>query len=58
MNDLKNTINKYLDFCQYQKCLDKKTLKAYKIDLKQFFDSILKLSIILDTFYLMLYNKT
>ncbi len=40
MNNLEDTINKYLEFCQYQKCLDKKTLKAYKIDLKQFFDSI------------------
>lgn len=36
MNDLQTTINNYLEFCQFQKCLDKKTIKAYKIDLKQF----------------------
>lgn len=33
---LQPTINTYLDFCQYQKRLDAKTLKAYRIDLKQF----------------------
>lgn len=36
MNNLALTINNYLDFCQYQKRLDPKTLKAYRIDLKQF----------------------
>lgn len=36
MNNLQTLINNYLDFCQYQKCLDKKTLKAYSIDLNQF----------------------
>lgn len=35
-NYLQTTINTYLDFCQYQKRLDAKTLKAYRIDLKQF----------------------
>lgn len=36
MNSLQTTIENYLSFCQYQKRLDKKTIKAYKIDLKQF----------------------
>ena len=32
---LQNTITNYLDYCQYQKRLDAKTLKAYRIDLNQ-----------------------
>lgn len=36
MNNLQNIINMYLDFCQFQKRLDNKTLKAYRIDLKQY----------------------
>lgn len=32
--------NHYLDFCKYQKNLNEKTLKAYKIDLRQFFNYI------------------
>ncbi len=36
MNNLETIITDYLDFCQYQKRLDAKTLKAYKTDLKQF----------------------
>lgn len=36
MNNLQTSIQNYLDFCQYQKRLDAKTLKAYRIDLKQF----------------------
>ena len=36
MNNLQNIINTYLDFCQFQKRLDAKTLKAYRIDLKQY----------------------
>lgn len=40
-----NTITKdYFDFCQYQKCLDSKTLKAYRIDLRQFAEFISTLS--------------
>lgn len=30
-------INQYLDACKYQKNLDKKTIKAYRIDLVQFY---------------------
>ena len=40
MNNLQTTIKNYLDFCQYQKRLDKKTLKAYRIDLRQFTEQI------------------
>lgn len=36
MNNLQTHINNYLDYCRYQKRLDAKTLKAYRIDLKQF----------------------
>ena len=36
MNTLQNTIEDYLNHCQFQKRLDTKTLKAYSIDLKQF----------------------
>lgn len=34
-------INHYLDICEYQKKLDNKTIKAYRIDLKQFHDYLL-----------------
>ena len=36
MENLQTIINYYLDFCQYQKRLDAKTMKAYRIDLRQF----------------------
>ena len=32
-------LNKYLEICQFQKRLDLKTIKAYRIDLTQFFDN-------------------
>lgn len=41
MNNLQNQINNYLNYCQEQKRLDSKTLKAYQIDLKQFYSDIL-----------------
>lgn len=40
MNDLKPIIENYLNYCNSQKRLDQKTLKAYRIDLKQFSNSI------------------
>lgn len=40
MNNLQSEIQNYLNYCQYQKRLDKKTLKAYRIDLRQFHTSI------------------
>lgn len=36
MNDLTTHIKNYLEYCQCQKRLDKKTIKAYRIDLEQF----------------------
>lgn len=36
MRNLETLIKEYLEFCQYQKRLDKKTLKSYRIDLAQF----------------------
>lgn len=36
MNNLQTLLEKYLTFCQTQKRLDTKTLKAYRIDLNQF----------------------
>lgn len=36
MNNMKDCIKNYLEYCQQQKCLDPKTLKAYRIDLHQF----------------------
>ena len=40
MNTLQTQIDDYLKYCQIQKRLDSKTLKAYKIDLAQFIDGI------------------
>lgn len=36
MDTMKTSIKNYLEYCDKQKCLDEKTLKAYKIDLNQF----------------------
>ncbi|OEF96843.1 tyrosine-type recombinase/integrase [Desulfuribacillus alkaliarsenatis] len=36
MENLKELINSYLGYCQYQKKLSPKTIKAYTIDLQQF----------------------
>lgn len=36
MHNLQEHINTYLEYCDTQKCLDEKTLKAYRIDLRQF----------------------
>lgn len=38
MLTLQTHIKNYLDYCATQKCLDTKTLKAYRIDLRQFFE--------------------
>lgn len=42
MNPLKTTINDYLNYCRYQKRLDSKILKAYRIDLNQFATCLLE----------------
>lgn len=36
---LQETVNGYLEYCKYRKELDEKTLKAYRIDLNQYFES-------------------
>ena len=40
MDNLKTLIENYLENCTTQKCLDEKTLKAYRIDLRQFSEQI------------------
>ena len=37
MNNLQTHITNYLEHCRHQKRLDSKTLKAYRIDLQQFY---------------------
>lgn len=36
MDTVETCIRNYLEYCHSQKCLDEKTLKAYRIDLRQF----------------------
>ena len=36
MNTLNKYIQEYIEYCQYRKRLDSKTLKAYRIDLNQY----------------------
>ena len=36
MSNLQTNIQKYLEYCEHQKRLDVKTLKSYRIDLRQF----------------------
>jgi len=48
MNTLNNYITEYIEYCEYRKRLDSKTLKAYKIDLKQYEDFCIGLSDFLD----------
>lgn len=45
MDNINSCIKNYLEYCQVQKCLDKKTLKAYRIDLRQFSEQIPNLMI-------------
>ena len=42
MNTLQTQISDYLHFCQIQRRLDSKTLKAYRIDLRQFASQVTK----------------
>lgn len=42
MQNLQKLITQYLDFCKFQKTLNEKTLKAYRIDLTQFADYMSK----------------
>ena len=40
MNNLQTHISSYLEYCLAQKRLDEKTIKAYRIDLIQFYNEI------------------
>ena len=40
MNELQTQMESYLEYCKHQKRLDHKTLKAYRIDLRQFSEQI------------------
>lgn len=40
MNHLQTQTKNSLEYCRYQKRLDEKTLKAYRIDLTQFYTGI------------------
>ncbi|WP_367567936.1 tyrosine-type recombinase/integrase [Lacrimispora sp.] len=40
MNNLEQLISEYLEYCHYQKKLNQKTIKAYKIDLNQYYGHI------------------
>ena len=59
MSNLEITMEAYLTFCQDQKRLDRKTMKAYRIDLKQFSEQVMVTEIleitpnILENFILM-----
>lgn len=44
MNILNNYITEYIEYCEYRKQLDSKTLKAYRIDLRQFEEFCIDLS--------------
>lgn len=45
MDSTKTYIKNYLEYCKLQKCLDAKTLKAYRIDLRQFSEQISNINI-------------
>lgn len=38
--NMRMEVKRYLEYCQYRKELDEKTIKAYRIDLKQYFDFV------------------
>lgn len=38
--EIRKRVEVYLEYCQYRKELDEKTLKAYRIDLKQYFNTV------------------
>ena len=44
MNTLNDYIAEYTEYCEYRKRLDRKTLKAYRIDLKQYADYLQNIS--------------
>lgn len=40
MDEVENFLNEYVEDCEYRKRLNSKTVRAYKTDLKQFFDFV------------------
>jgi len=44
MNTLNDYVAEYIEYCEYRKRLDRKTLKAYRIDLKQYADYLHNIS--------------
>lgn len=38
--NMEKEVKKYLEFCQYRKALNQNTLKAYRIDLRQYFEYV------------------
>lgn len=48
MNINYDIIKQYIDFCKYQKGLNQKTIKAYKIDLDQFYRYICAQNMVMD----------
>lgn len=44
MNTLNDYVVEYIEYCEYRKRLDRKTLKAYRIDLKQYTDYLQNIS--------------
>lgn len=36
--NVRNEVNRYLEYCEFRKKLDRKSLKAYRIDLRQYFE--------------------
>lgn len=44
MNTLNDYVAEYIEYCEYRKRLDRKTLKAYRIDLKQYADYLQNIS--------------
>lgn len=63
MDNLQTLAKDYLEFCSTQKCLDGKTLKAYRIDLRQFSEQICTTkvseinSVILEKYIAMLHQR-
>lgn len=44
MNTFNDYVAEYIEYCEYRKRLDRKTLKAYRIDLKQYADYLQNIS--------------
>ena len=49
MENLEMKVRSYLEYCEVQKRLDEKTLKAYRIDLRQFLEQMVDTEITVET---------